>query len=91
MNNLIAFIPALPLIGFIVLSMAGRHLPKQAIAWIGAGTVSIAAILAIVLGFQFLQAAPPGNAYTDTLWQWINTKNFSCSISFRMDVVSYRV
>src|SRR5881275_1361827 len=88
MNNLIAFIPALPLIGFLILSLAGRRLPKQLIAWIGAGTVSLAAILTIIIGIQFLQNPPAGNAYTQTLWQWIKTENFSCAINFRMDALS---
>lgn len=87
MNNLIAFIPALPLIGFLILSLAGRRLPKQLIAWVGAGTVSLAAILTIIIGIQFLQN-PPDNAYTQTLWQWIKTENFSCAINFRMDALS---
>ncbi len=86
--NLLALIPALPLAGFLVLSLAGRRLPKTIIALIGAGTVSIAAIIAIILGIQFLQAPPAGNAYTQTLWQWMQTANFSCSVSLRVDALS---
>ena len=75
MNNLLALIPALPLAGFLVLSLAGRGLQKSAIAWIGAGTVCIAAIIAILAGVQFLQTPPDGGAYTQTLWQWMSTEN----------------
>lgn len=88
MQQLLFLIPTLPLLGFLVLSLAGRHLPKGVIAIIGAGTVTLAAILVIVMGIQFLQAAPPENAYTQTLWQWIKTETFSCSISFRLDALS---
>src|SRR3954452_17294155 len=88
MNNLIVLIPALPLIGFLILSLPGRRLPKHLIAWIGAGTVSLAAILTIIIGIQFLQNPPDGNAYTQTLWQWIKTENFSCAINFRVDALS---
>lgn len=88
MNNLIAFIPVLPLIGFLILSLGGRSLPKKLIALIGAGTVSLAAILTIIIGTRFLQNPPDGNAYTQTLWQWIKTENFSCAINFRMDALS---
>ena len=56
MDNLLALIPALPLAGFLILSMAGRKLSKGAIAFVGAGTVSIAAIIVIALAIQFLQA-----------------------------------
>jgi len=88
MNNLLALIPALPLAGFLVLSLLGRRLPKTIIAFIGAGTVSAAAIICILMGIQFLQTPPVGNAYTQTLWQWIRTENFSSSISLRVDALS---
>ena len=88
LNNLLALIPALPLTGFLVLSIAGRKLPKAIIALIGAGTVCIAAIITIVIGIRFLQDPPVDNAYTQTLWQWISTQNFSCSVSLRVDALS---
>ena len=88
MNNLLALIPALPLAGFLVLSLAGRGLHRNAIAWIGAGSVSIASIIAIILGVQFLQTPPYGGAYTQTLWQWMSTENLSISISLRLDALS---
>ncbi len=87
-NNLLQLIPALPLAGFLILSLAGRRLPKTIIALTGAGTVSIAAIIAIILGIQFLQGPPAGDAYTQTLWQWMQTANFSCSVSLRVDALS---
>jgi NADH-quinone oxidoreductase subunit L len=88
MEQFLYVIPAMPLIGFLVLSMAGRSLPKKAIALIGAGTVSTSAILTILLALKFLQSPPPGNAYVQTLWEWIRTQTFSCSISFRLDALS---
>src|SRR5207253_10776982 len=88
MNNLLALIPALPLAGFLVLSLAGRQLPKSIIALIGAGTISVAATITIILGIQFLQNPPVDDAYTQTLWQWMQTANFSCSVSLRIDALS---
>jgi len=88
MNNLLALIPALPLAGFLVLALAGRGLHKNAIAWIGAGTVSAAAIITMIAGVQFLQTPPVDGAYTQTLWQWISTENLSIAISLRLDALS---
>jgi len=88
MNNLLALIPALPLAGFLVLSLAGRRLPKTIIAWIGAGTISAAAIIAITMGIQFLQAPPVDKAYTQTLWQWLNVAGLSVSFTLRIDALS---
>lgn len=88
MNNLLVWIPALPLAGFLVLSMAGKRLPKNLIALIGAGAVSGAAIIAIAIGIQFLQALPVDGAYTQSLWQWMQTANLSIGINLYVDALS---
>src|SRR5436190_22640952 len=88
MNNLLVLIPAFPFIGFLVLSLAGRKLPKAVIATIGAGSITISAIITIIIAIQFLQTPPPDNAYTQTLWQWMHTENFSASISLKIDALS---
>jgi len=88
MNNLLALIPALPLAGFLMLSLAGKRLSKNAIALTGAGSVSAAAVIAIILGVQFMQTPPAGEAYTQTLWQWVSTENLSVSVSLRIDALS---
>lgn len=88
MNNLIALIPALPLLGFLILFFAGRQLSKTVIAFVGAGSISAAAALVVLLGIQFLQFPPASGGYTQTLWQWISTNNFSCSFNFRIDALS---
>src|SRR5215217_1094111 len=88
MNELLALIPAFPLMGFLILSFAGRRLPRKVIAWIGAGSVSISAVIAIVLAIQYIQTPPADNAYVQTLWQWMHTENFSYFIRFRLDALS---
>lgn len=88
MSSLLAYIPALPLLGFLVLSLAGRRMPKTAIAWIGAGTISAAAILTIILCIQFLQAPPVTDHYRQLLWQWFSTENLSVSIRLSADALS---
>ncbi|MDI3320969.1 NADH-quinone oxidoreductase subunit L [Pinibacter soli] len=88
MQEVLFLIPALPLMGFLILSLAGRHLSKQVIAVVGAGVVCIAAIVTIWLGINFLQAPPENGAYTETLWRWMSVANFNCSFSFRIDALS---
>jgi NADH-quinone oxidoreductase subunit L len=88
MDNLLALIPGLPLAGFLVLSLAGRHLSRPAVAAVGAGSVSAAAVLVMILGLAFLQQPPEGGAYTQTLWQWIDTGSFSAAVNFRVDALS---
>lgn len=88
MDNLLVWIPALPLAGFLVLSLAGRRLSKAVIAAIGAGTVSAAALITMILGVSFLQSPPASGSFTQILWQWISTESFSCAFNFRMDALS---
>ncbi len=88
MNQYLYLIPALPLVGFLVLSLAGSNLNKRVIAWIGAGSVSIASLIAMIIGFQFLQTPSVGGDYTQTLWQWVSTENLSVAISLRLDALS---
>jgi NADH-quinone oxidoreductase subunit L len=86
MQQYLFFIPSLPLLGFLILSLAGRQLPKTAIAIIGAGTVSVAALITIIIGTQFLR--DPNTAYIQTLYNWVKAENFSCAITLRLDALS---
>ena len=88
MNDLLAWIPALPLTGFLILSLGGKWLPKNAIAFIGAGTISTAAIIAIIIGLQFLQSPPVNGAYTQSLWRWMQTENLSVGVNLYVDALA---
>lgn len=88
MDQLLAYIVALPLAGFLVLSLAGRRLSAKVIAWIGAGTICASAVITILLGIQFLQAPPTTGAYQQQLWQWFNSGDLSVGISLRIDALS---
>jgi NADH-quinone oxidoreductase subunit L len=88
MNQLLAYIPAFPLLGFLVLSLAGRKFSKHIIAIIGAGTICIAALLVIVLGISFLQTPPTGGAYHQLLWSWFKVGDLSVDLSLRVDALT---
>ncbi|HEY1202417.1 MAG TPA: NADH-quinone oxidoreductase subunit L, partial [Niastella sp.] len=88
MPPLLAFIPLLPLTGFVVLSFFGREMPKGAVAIVGAGTICIAAVLTIILGLSFLQTPPNGGAYNQLLWSWFSIGNLSVDIGLRVDALT---
>ena len=88
MEQTLYLIPALPLAGFLILAFGGRHLSKNMVALVGAGSVSIAAIITILLGVQFLQAPPASGAYTQTLWQWMTIGKLSVPIRLSVDALS---
>jgi NADH-quinone oxidoreductase subunit L len=85
MQQLLFLIPGLPLLGFLILAFAGRRMSKPMIAFTGAGSVILAAVLVIILGLQFLNSPPAGNAYVQTLWQWLNIAGLSVSFTLKVD------
>jgi NADH-quinone oxidoreductase subunit L len=50
MTTYIALIPAIPLIGFLVLALFGQKLTRKTIGYIGAGSVGIVALLTFIAG-----------------------------------------
>ena len=85
---LLALVPVLPLIGFLILAFAGSRLTNRMIALTGAGSVGLAALLTIIIGAVFLTSDPPGSAYSVTLWQWMSTGGLSVNLSFRLDALT---
>jgi len=81
-------IPLIPFAGFFILAVLGRLLSKTAAAWVGAGSIGLSALLAILVGVQFLSAPPEGYAFRQPLWPWIEVAGFTPSISFYLDSLS---
>ena len=88
MFGLLWLVPALPLAGFVVLALAGRRLPRAGIAAVGVTSVGLSAILALGLGIEFLLAPPPGAAYTQMLWAWLEVGNFAPGVTLYLDALS---
>ena len=71
MNDSLFLIPALPFAGFIILALTGRRLPKSVIALVGAGSVGLSALIALLIGYRFITTSPSGRPFTQTLWNWM--------------------
>lgn len=80
-------IPALPLAGALLLLVTQGRLPAAAVAVIGAGSVGLAAALAVPITLAFLAEVPSG-AFTQTLWQWMNVGGFAPGITLYLDGLS---
>ncbi len=88
MNNLLWLIPALPLLGFLILSIAGKSLSKTFIALTGVGSVSLSALISILIGLNFLNHPPSAGSISQTLYTWIDIGNFKPEITFLLDPLS---
>jgi NADH-quinone oxidoreductase subunit L len=88
MVALLWLVPALPLVGFLGLILAGSRLPRQATACVGVGSVGASALVAALVALRFISAPPPGHAYAQTLWQWMAVGSFTPRIGFYLDALS---
>jgi len=88
MDYLLWLIPAFPLAGFILLALWGKHLSRFWTALIGAGSVSLSAILTLFIGLNFLGSTPTDGHYSQTLWTWFEVAGFIPKITLYLDALS---
>ena len=85
MLEVLWLIPIIPLAGFLVLAVAGSGLSQRGVAMIGAGSVGVSAVLASVVALSFIASPPPGRAYSQTLWTWMEIAGLKPEIAFYLD------
>ena len=88
MTLLIALIPALPILSFLILSLFGGKLSRKTAGIIGAGSVGIVAFITLFVGILFIKSLPDINSQSVTVWEWINAGNLKADISFSLDALS---
>jgi NADH-quinone oxidoreductase subunit L len=88
MSTLIALIPSIPFLSFLILALSGNKLSRKTAGYIGAGSIGIIAVLTLITGFSFLKSLPEVKSYSVNLWQWISAGNLKVDISFSLDALS---
>ncbi|MEI6134165.1 MAG: NADH-quinone oxidoreductase subunit L [Desulfomonile sp.] len=88
MLDLLWLIPALPILGFLILALAGSRLSRKVQSCVGVGSVGFAAVLSSAISISFIVCPPPYYQYDQTLWNWISIGNFSPTIGFHLDALS---
>jgi NADH-quinone oxidoreductase subunit L len=88
MLPLLWLIPALPLVGFLALALGGSYLGRRSIAIIGTGSVALSALIAILIGIDFIAARPPGVPFQQEAWVWTAIGDFSPRMGFYLDALS---
>jgi NADH-quinone oxidoreductase subunit L len=81
-------VPALPLAGFIILALTLGKLSHKAVAWVGAGSIGLSALVAGLVAIAFIYSPPTGYAYTQALWTWMAVGGFKPAIAFYLDALS---
>jgi len=88
MLGLVWLIPAIPFASALLLAIFGPRMARRAVAVIGVGSIGLAAIVSMLVTSSFLSSPPPGNAYTEILWTWMQVDGFSPQIGFYLDALS---
>jgi NADH-quinone oxidoreductase subunit L len=81
-------IPALPLAGSLLLILGGGRLTRTGMAWIGAGSIGLATLLALRLAWVFLHGPSADSAYSLQLWTWIALDHYGASVTLVLDRLS---
>ena len=86
MSDLLWLVPAAPLAGFLVLLVTEGKLPDRLVAWIGAGSVGVAALVSLLVGYEFVASGEPSMSVA--LWTWMAVGDFTPSITLYLDPLS---
>ena len=84
--DLLWLVPTLPLVGFALLFVTEGRLPDKLVAVIGAGSVGLAALVALVAGYAFVQSGEAAVAVP--LWTWMSVGGFEPAIVLYLDSLS---
>ncbi|WP_226648516.1 NADH-quinone oxidoreductase subunit L [Microbulbifer variabilis] len=88
MQGLLAWVPLLPLIGFLILvaiPLFHRSEPPQKfVACIGVGSVGLAALLTMIVAFTLFWKTP-SELVNISLWQWMLVDNLQVGFNFHID------
>lgn len=88
MSTIIALIPAIPFVSFLILALFGPKMSRKTAGIIGAGSIGIIAVLTIIIGVVFLGSLPEVKSYSVNVWEWINAGNLKVDVSFSLDSLS---
>lgn len=85
---LIALVPLLPLLGFLIISLNVNRLSHSVASVVACGAVLISFFIAVILFFQLVDLPAEQRSLHAVLFDWIVVGNFSAQISFLIDPLS---
>ena len=85
MLHLLFLVPLLPFAGFVVLALGGRRLSHAGIAAVGAGSVGLAALVALAVSIDFMAGPPAGHAFDQVLWTWFSVAGLKVQVALYLD------
>ena len=81
--DLLWLVPAAPLVGFLILFVLHDWLPKTVAAVVGAGSVGVSAVAALLVGIDYYEAG--AEPTWQLLWTWMSVAGFDPAIRLYLD------
>ena len=88
MHDLLFFIPALPLAGFVFLVFFGRRLGEPLAGWLATGAVGGAFAVTVAVFADLVGQPAEERALTQTLFEWLPVGGFKVDVGFLADPLS---
>jgi NADH-quinone oxidoreductase subunit L len=83
---MLALIPLLPFLGFLINAFLGRRLAKSVSGGLACAAMLAAFVVSAIVSSQLLgMPAGPGRVITETVYTWIQTGDFRADMAFRLD------
>ncbi|HWY25164.1 MAG TPA: NADH-quinone oxidoreductase subunit L [Nevskia sp.] len=86
--NFLFLVFLFPLLGFVVLAFGRGRIPEKLAGVIGVGSIGLSALTTAIAGWQFLSNPPPGGAFVQPLWTWMQVGDFAPQFALRLDGLS---
>lgn len=86
MLELLWLVPTIPLVGFLILTFSAGKMPELPAAIIGAGSIGLAFVVALLAGLEFM--ASDAVSYTQNLWTWMAVGAFEVGFTLYLDGMS---
>src|SRR5690348_9917806 len=85
---MLALIPLLPFLGFLLAAAFGRRLSKRVSSAIACGLIAASFLLSVVAVWRLVQLAPESRAITERGFGWITSGSFDVSVTLLLDPLS---
>jgi NADH-quinone oxidoreductase subunit L len=86
--RLLWLIPVLPSVSAAVLALFGSRVSRKTAGTLGAGSIGLSALVAILVALDFWNSPLANNSYTQVLWTWLSVGGFEPQIGFYLDPLS---
>src|SRR5215475_1688202 len=88
MLKLLWLVPAIPFGSALILATIAPRWPRKVAAVLGTGAIAASSAISLLIAAEFLRNPPPGNAFTQVLWTWIDVAGFRPEIALYLDALS---